>query len=161
MKAITGKETYVSSSSTGGRLFETKESCELYEASFLTDEQLEACFHFFHEKHENQGDLDNAKKPSDATHYKFYIERDGDEQTIKLYKYFRTYPSKKLCNSYTNLGLILKHNQDFVVLYDATRGWGDNHYQGECTYKIKEFYEFLSSLRTTGLSLIEKLKDNN
>lgn len=130
------------------KTFNTKELCELYEKNYLTDKQLEECFHFFHKKYENRGDLDNAKKPSDATHYKFIIDRNEKQQIIKLYEYFRTYPSKKLCNSYMKLGLILKHNLDFVVLYDGVEGYNDRHYEGKCTYNIKEFYAFLDNLRT-------------
>lgn len=127
-------EKYVS---FDNREFESKELCELYEKNYLTDKQLEDCFHFFHKKHENYGDLDNATRPSDATHYKFKIERNEKEQTIKLYTEFRTFPSKKLCSSYTNLGLIIKHNQDFKVIY----------YDGECTFNIKKFYAFLEKIK--------------
>lgn len=129
--------------------FASKEACELYETNYLTDKQLQDCFHFFHKKYENVGDLDKAKRPSDATHYKFNIERNEKEQIIKLYEYFRTCPSRKLCNSYMRLGLIIKHNQDFVVLYDAIEGWNERHYEGRCTYKIKEFYKFLETVRAT------------
>lgn len=142
---INTTENYIS---FDNKTFNSKELCELYETNFLTDKQLQDCFHFFHKKYENIGDLDNAKKPSDASHYKFNIERNENEQIIKLYEYFRTYPSGELCNSYMRLGLVIKHNQDFIVLYNAIEGWDDRHYEGRCTYKIKEFYKFLDNLRT-------------
>jgi hypothetical protein len=127
MKTVT-TEKYIS---LDDKIFETKKMCDLYERNYLTDKQLEDCFHFFHDKHEDIGDLDTASKPSDATHYKFEVERNEKEQTIKLYEYFRTYPSKKLCRTYTNLGLTIKHNQDFIVLYDAVRVYNEYHYQGK------------------------------
>lgn len=120
----------------------------LVQKKHLSDEQLEQCFHFFHKKHENIGDLDNARCPSDATHYKFIFDRNEEYQSILLYKYYKDlYPSKETCEEYTNLGFMLKHNDDFVVLHDVVKGYNDVHYQAKSTYNIKKFYKFLNQLR--------------
>ena len=125
--------------------FKTKEKCELYEKNYLTDVELEACFYFFHNKPEDEGNIETAYYPSDATAYKFKISRQENEQCIQLYEYFKS--SGKLCKRYTRLGFLIKDNQDFTVLYDAINGRTDVHYQGKTTYNIKEFYNFLDNLK--------------
>lgn len=139
-----------------GMSFSSKEECMLYEESYLTDEQLIDCFHFFHFKHNNLGNLDTARRPSDATFYEFKITRSTNVQEIKLYYKFRTYPSREICTKYTRLGFRIKNNFDFVVLQDAVKGYDEVHYEKESTYKIKMFYNFLDELKSCSLKPKEK-----
>jgi len=130
-----------------GKDFDTEEECLLYEQCYLTDEQLEKCFHFFHAKHEDVGDIETAKKPSDATCYKFKILRSANEQSITLYECYISYKSEELRSDYTKLGLTINPNLDFVVYHDAIDQYSGSHYQGKCTYNIKDFYKFLDQIK--------------
>lgn len=81
------KHSYIS---FDGKVFNDEEVCREYEDNYLTDEELIACFHFFHDKHKDKGDWDKAVRPGDATRYRFVIRRDDTEQIIELYREFKT-----------------------------------------------------------------------
>ena len=112
-----------------GKVFDDKELCERYESTYLTDNQLEQCFYFFH------SDIDILKYDKE---YKFKIKRDLDSQLIELYDVEYDEP--------TRYGLLIKSNYDFVVYCESQCGMTDRYYQGSYTKNIKEFYKFLDSL---------------
>lgn len=136
-----------------GKEFNNINDCQKYEKSYLTDEQLENLFLFFHDMPEDHGDLKTAKKPSDASEYRFEYNRYTDgTQNIHLFEYIKSNNDKppyepEIHKIDTYLGLTIKPDLDFYIEYNArTDDIRESVYQGETTYNIIEFHKYYNSI---------------
>lgn len=79
-------ETIVTESykSFDGKVFELREACENYEKSYLTDEQLIKCYHFFYE---NMGDYGKLGARALDMFYDFEVNREHNFQEVTLCRY--------------------------------------------------------------------------
>lgn len=133
--------------SSDGNTFYSKEECELYEKTYLTDKQLQDCFHFFHKKVENYGRTDVNNKYERRTVYKFVIVRKPDSQEIYLHCDHISDSIHKSYEENTGAGFIIYNNFDFIVLQKCHNVDGSITFHKESTYNIKAFYKFLEELR--------------
>lgn len=138
-------ETIVTESykSFDGKVFELKEACESYEKSYLTDEQLVECYHFFYERKENYGKLGVCTLD---VFFDFVIERELDHQKITLVMYERT---GKLNSNYVReySKPIERH---ILCIYDNLDFWYTKtnlNYTQRITTDIVEFHEFINALK--------------
>jgi hypothetical protein len=110
-------------------------------------------FYFFHKKKKNQGNLETANWPSQATHYVLEITKHKyftEIEEYELFKYANSFTrSSKLCKDRTNRSVQIYDNLDFAVGEDTYQGETDMRVYYKQTYRsynILKFYKFLKSL---------------
>lgn len=138
-------ETIVTESykSFDGKVFELREACESYEKSYLTDEQLVECYHFFYE---NMGDYGKIGDCTLDRFYGFEFNREHNFQEVALFRYLATgergIDGTPVYNkSETVLKLCIYNNLDF---YYTKSGWSSIQ---RVTNNIVEFHKLINALK--------------
>lgn len=149
-------ETITKYHSFDGKAFYNKEECEKYESLYLSDEQLEKLFSFFHnEKPEDkilktnkEFDIPIKIKKYYFDYYRYYDGTMGIHLFSKTKKYYNKPPflEEDEYTDNTYLGLLIKPNLDFLVKYEA-RDFYERVYQGERTYNIINFLEYYKTVK--------------